>query len=373
MVETSVPVQWLLEQRELGLSVLAGKDGLARRITWPHSIELADPVPWLDGGELVLTTGLRLPGSAAGRRRYVESVHAAGVAGLAFGVGLSFHRVPDAVVAAADRVGLPLLEVPLPTPFVAVTKAVTHRLAELRYEGVARAARGQLTMTRAALRGGPRAVVRELANITGGGVALFGRDGAAIATRGLRGPRAGLVPAVLADLRADGPASTSSTGPDGAAIGQLVRVGRRVHGRLVLVTESAPAVADQLLVGHAVSLIALDQEKPQRVRDARNRVGAVLCGLLLDASLDAEAAAELLAEAGLPVRDGIGVLALLGGSPRRALADADRVLAEHDLPLLGAVRDECAIVLLPAGAPDLAGGMRTAAGAGLAAAAGVVG
>jgi purine catabolism regulator len=177
VVEMSVPVRWLVERRELGLTVLAGKDSLDRRITWAHSIELADPERWLDGGELLLTTGLRLPRSAQARRDYVARLADAGVAALGFGVGLSFQRVPDVLVDAAERHGMPLLEVPLPTPFVAVARAVSQRLAEVEYEGITQAARGQLAMTRAALRGGPAAVVRQLAAITGGGVALFGRSG----------------------------------------------------------------------------------------------------------------------------------------------------------------------------------------------------
>jgi purine catabolism regulator len=346
MVEMSVPIRWLVERRELGLTVLAGSDRLDRRVSWVHSIELADPVRWLDGGELLLTTGLRLPRSAADRRHYVESLDAAGVAAIGFGVGLSFERVPDAVVTTAERLGLPLLEVPLPTPFVAVTRAVSRRLAELEYEGVARAARGQSKMTRAALRGGPKAVVRELANTTGAGVALVGPDGKVVVAHGLRGRRAELATAVLADPRTDGPASRA--GPDGTAIAQPVKVGRRVHGRLVLVSEWAATPADQLLLGHAVSLIALHREQPQRTR-----LDATLCGLVVDGNLDAERAAEYLAGAGLPVRDGIAVLAVLGGDPRRVLTAADRVLVEHELPLLGAVREECAIVLLPDETPDL--------------------
>ena len=56
-----VSVGWLIEQRQLGLVVLAGASELDRRIEWVHSIELADPTPWLRGGELLLTTGLHLP------------------------------------------------------------------------------------------------------------------------------------------------------------------------------------------------------------------------------------------------------------------------------------------------------------------------
>ncbi|MFH8475928.1 PucR family transcriptional regulator ligand-binding domain-containing protein [Streptomyces sp. NPDC018000] len=128
-----VSLTWLTRRRELGLTVLAGRSALDREVVWAHSIELADPTPWLSGGELLLTTGLRLPGTPAGQRAYVARLAGAGVAAVAFGTGLSHAQVPAAVVAAAEEAGLPLLEVPLPTPFVAITKAVMERLAEQSY------------------------------------------------------------------------------------------------------------------------------------------------------------------------------------------------------------------------------------------------
>ncbi|MFF5007148.1 PucR family transcriptional regulator ligand-binding domain-containing protein [Streptomyces phaeochromogenes] len=141
-----VPLTWLLRRPGLGLKVLAGRAGLDREVDWKHSIELADPVPWLGGGELVLTTGLRLPASDEAPKDYVRHLAKAGVAALGFGVGLSHARVPDALVEAAEATGLPLLEVPLPTPFVAVTKAVMERPADQQYEGVVQASRIQPRM-----------------------------------------------------------------------------------------------------------------------------------------------------------------------------------------------------------------------------------
>jgi PucR family transcriptional regulator, purine catabolism regulatory protein len=370
-VEMSVPVRWLVERRELGLTVLAGRDALDRRITWAHSIELADPVRWLGGGELLLTTGLRLPRSAADRRDYLARLDAAGVAAVGFGVGLSFQRVPDVLVDAAEQLRMPLIEVPLPTPFVAVTRAVSQRLAELEYEGVAAAARGQLAMTRAALRGGPGAVVRQLAAITGGGVALFGPNGGEpVAAQGLRGDHTARIAEVLSARPADG---IASAGPDGSVIGQVVRVGRRVHGRLVLVTGTATTPADRLLLGHAVSLVALDRERPRRARDELNRLGTTLCELLLDGAADrsAPSSPEMSVPAGSVKTGGppgrmngtfvfegaeLCVVVVLDVDPRRALTEVDRVLAEHGLPLLGTVRDGHAVVLVPAGVAVEVGG-----------------
>ena len=50
----------MLTLRELEVRVVAGEAGLDRPVRWVHISELADPTPWLSGGELLLTTGLQL-------------------------------------------------------------------------------------------------------------------------------------------------------------------------------------------------------------------------------------------------------------------------------------------------------------------------
>ncbi len=133
------------------LQVLAGRRHLTERtITWAHVIELADPTPWLQGGELVLTTGLGLGPDEESQRDYVRRLAGADAAALGFGTGLSFAAVPPAVCAQADELGLPLFEVPRPVPFLAVTKAVAGRLAAEQYETVQRAVEAQRRLTRAA-------------------------------------------------------------------------------------------------------------------------------------------------------------------------------------------------------------------------------
>jgi len=53
-------VRELLAVPELRLRLLAGQDAaLDRPVRWVAPTELADPTPFMDGGELILTTGLR--------------------------------------------------------------------------------------------------------------------------------------------------------------------------------------------------------------------------------------------------------------------------------------------------------------------------
>lgn len=343
-----VPLGWLTRQQDLRLKVLAGRGSLDRDVVWAHSIELADPARWLNGGELVLTTGLRLAPDPAACRDYVARLTKAEVTAIGFGIGLSHERVPEPLVEAAEEAGLPLLEVPLPTPFLAVTKAVMERLAQLQYEGLAQASRIQPRMTRAALHGGAQAVVRELAVSTRTSVVLLDHEGRA---RAAHPPGAGAVDGgrVTALAGAERATAAATCDQDGVTAVQQVRVGPRVHGRLLLMADRALTPVDHLLLGHAASLVALEAEKPLRLRDEQNHVNGLLLRLLLDGAVSAAVGREYLAEGGFPVRDGIRVLALRGGSPRLALEAVGTELAERGLPLFGRVYDSCAAVLLPAG------------------------
>ncbi|MDN5857998.1 MAG: PucR family transcriptional regulator ligand-binding domain-containing protein, partial [Pseudonocardia sp.] len=122
-------VQDLLTNPRLGLRLLTGPGADDREIRWAHACELADPTEFVEGGELLLLTGVGLPRDSVGQAEYVTRAAAAGVAALGFGIGLSHSVVPAAMIDAADRCDLPLLEVPRPTPFMAIIKVVARAFA----------------------------------------------------------------------------------------------------------------------------------------------------------------------------------------------------------------------------------------------------
>ncbi|MCT9933943.1 PucR family transcriptional regulator [Planotetraspora sp. A-T 1434] len=161
----------------LHLDVLAGREALDRPVRWVAVSELEDPTPFLEGGELVLTTGMRLTAGEA--LPYISRLVARGVAGLGFGVGLSHDVVPPAFVEAAAAAGLPLVEVPRDTPFIAIGKAVSELLAAEQYEEISRAFAAQGRLTRAALQpAGTGAVIERLAREIHGWALLFDDAGA---------------------------------------------------------------------------------------------------------------------------------------------------------------------------------------------------
>src|SRR5262252_3402032 len=155
MAAMTVSLEWLLAQHDLGLRLVAGVPA-RERLTWAHASDLVDPTPWLTGGELVLTTGIGLPRAADEQRAYVGRLAEAGVAGLGFGVGVRYAAIPAPIVAACSERKFPLLEVPLPTPFIAITQAVARRIAQQEVASLQQALTYQRRISRSAIRPGRR-------------------------------------------------------------------------------------------------------------------------------------------------------------------------------------------------------------------------
>ncbi|MDL4819365.1 PucR family transcriptional regulator [Actinomadura opuntiae] len=250
-------------------------------VVWVAVSELEDPTPFLEGGELVLTTGMRLtPDGAAG---YVDRLVRRGAAGLGFAVGVIHPAVPPELLAAARDRGLALLEVPRPTPFIAIGKAVSRMLAAEWYEDVTRAFQAQRELTRAALTG-PGALVARLARLLGGWALLLDDSGAVrhAEPAGARDRAAALAPE-LARLRrrpasGSSPASMALAVPDDHIVLQRIGLGGRPRGFLAVGTHAALPHVAHTIVGAAVALLTLQSETPRTGRDARAALAALLAG-----------------------------------------------------------------------------------------------
>ncbi len=134
-------VEDILAVPELELTLAGGAAGVARPVRWVHASELADPTPWLRGGELLLTIGRPLDADPGA---FVELLAARGLAGLGLGLGFGHERMPKAAARAADRLGFPAFEIPYQVPFIAITEAVFTRLSDERVAEAERRLAGDL-------------------------------------------------------------------------------------------------------------------------------------------------------------------------------------------------------------------------------------
>ncbi|MFC9680234.1 PucR family transcriptional regulator [Streptomyces sp. NPDC056948] len=178
----------LLAREDLSLRRIAGPEDAGTVVHWVHTSEMADPYPYLLGGELLLTAGVHIPeaaGSGTYFDDYVSRIVAAGGAALGFGVAPVHDTVPRALVAACETHGLPLLEVPPQTTFSGVARAVWQLMAQSRLAELRRVTEAQQSLASAASRPDPvPSVLRQLAQRLGGWAALYGPEGAEIAGAG---------------------------------------------------------------------------------------------------------------------------------------------------------------------------------------------
>ncbi|WP_394616849.1 PucR family transcriptional regulator [Lentzea sp. JNUCC 0626] len=145
----TVPLRDLVARADLGLTVLCGADALDRPIRWAHVSELEDPTPYLVGEELLLTAGVRFPSDVPA---YVAGLVSSGASAIGFGVEPEYPTAPSSLVEACAAQGMPLLEVPPTTPFLAVSQALGTLLAEIAVREQRLLADSQRALTRAATR-----------------------------------------------------------------------------------------------------------------------------------------------------------------------------------------------------------------------------
>jgi PucR family transcriptional regulator, purine catabolism regulatory protein len=151
--QTTLTVREITALPGLGIELAAGDAGLDNAIRWVHVSELADPTPWLEGGELLITTGLGLGDGPQSQREYVRRLAAHGLAGLAFGVGFGWEEPPEALAREAELLGFPIVTVPYEVPFIALTKAISAQLGNEQLARVERALEVHERLAQAVLEG----------------------------------------------------------------------------------------------------------------------------------------------------------------------------------------------------------------------------
>lgn len=253
---------------DLALRVVTVTPTLDRPLRWVASSELTDPAPWIEPGDLVLTTGMAMSDDPQQARAYVDRLVRAEAVGLGFGIGLHHAAVPASLVAAAEAAGLPVVEVPEPLPFVAVSRAVSRLQSAEEYAESGAAFDSQRRMIRSVLAaqgpddgataGPAHAVVATLARHLDGFALHLGPSGEVLqAAPATAADRAGEFAAEVDRLRPRGLlASASISSADEHVVLVPVGVRETVRGFLVAGSSAPLSSADQTVLNLAVSLLA---------------------------------------------------------------------------------------------------------------------
>jgi len=279
---------------DLDVELLAGEAHLDTPVRWVHISELADPTPFLSGGELLITTGMSLD-SARKQREYIARLADHGLAGLGFGTGFAHQVVPRALLDACDERSFPLFEVPYEVPFIQITEKAFTRLVNEQYALLQRSIAAQERLQRIVLsERGLDAIVGALSTLIAGAALVFDGRGELEARRTFRRELdSDAVPALSAELhararRGDGRGFVPTDADLAPRALALPVAGAETPDRglpqawLVAVKDTGGlAEIDRLILHQAVTVIALELLR-RRVADSTERrlAGDVLSAVI---------------------------------------------------------------------------------------------
>jgi PucR family transcriptional regulator, purine catabolism regulatory protein len=263
----------LLEDPSLGASVAAGHAGIDRRgpIRWAHISELPDPTPWLEGGELLLTTGLGILDSDELQRRFVAGVADRGVVAIGFAMGVSADAVPSGMLAACDELEVPLFTVPYEIPFIAISRRVAHHAFEEHYATLRRAVDLHRQVLASVV--GDAGVDGVLATVgramPDAALVAFDFAGVEVARIDPRGLTDGLDPARLWAQLPRGRTRATGQVAGRAVTSSSIVVGDQLEAVVVAVSEAPLLEHEELLFEQGVAGVSLELARHRSVREAR--------------------------------------------------------------------------------------------------------
>jgi purine catabolism regulator len=327
-------VQGLVD--EMGLDLVAGRDGAGAPIRWVHASELPDPTPWLSGGELILTTGMQLDTPGA-QRELVDRLASHHVAGLGFGTGFDHDSIPRALLEEARSQSFPVFEVPYALPFIAITEKAFAALVNEQYEVLQRSIAVHRRLERLLLEErGLDELVRAIAATIGGAVVVLDPRGKALASRAFqRELSEEAVEAIRAELleRARARGKAAPFAPDHPELGARALVlpvltGSRGGPQAWLAAAldgGGLGDAERLTLEQSVTVVALELMRQRAMRDTERRLAGDVLAEALAGELDDTELTARLRPFGVGSRSAVLVYAV--ADPRAAEADLDRTIA----------------------------------------------
>lgn len=108
-----ITIEKLMMLEELrGTKVLAGREGLSRRITKVNVMEVPDIDNWVSEGEFLVTTAYSIKDNIEILMDLIPKLNEKGVSGLGIKVGRYVRELPEDIIKLADKLDFPIIELP---------------------------------------------------------------------------------------------------------------------------------------------------------------------------------------------------------------------------------------------------------------------
>jgi purine catabolism regulator len=238
-------------------SVEAGADGMARRVSRASLAATPEHLHRVGANELIVTTAATLLGTGEDGERLVARLEAAQVAGMAVRLDAR-GRLPRELLAAADRLSLPLITFPEDAALADVTAAVLDALLDAQRQRLERVLDIHQRFTRIVLAGGGAAeIAATLHDLLGAPIAVLDTDGR---------------PTVMAPSDAAGDLDLTTT----AATRRPIRAGSHDYGEIAAFTGGVALDQDGLVaLERAADTVAVRLAQASAVAEAQERFAAI--------------------------------------------------------------------------------------------------
>lgn len=137
-----------------GAAVLAGASGLDRVVRFVNMMEVPDVLQWTKADELLLTTGYPLRSTPEKLDEFVAALDSRGLAGIAVKLGRYLDELPKDMLATADRLGFPVVQLADGVGFDEIMNQVLSEVLGRQAAMLARSEQAHSVLLQLVLKGG---------------------------------------------------------------------------------------------------------------------------------------------------------------------------------------------------------------------------
>lgn len=174
----------LPEMKEIKL--IAGKRGVDKDIKWITIVEVMEDLSRLHEGEFLITTAYGWNEKSEFYTSLIETLASRKLSALAIHTGFYLDVIPTAFIEAANRTGLPLLEIPRTMNFSTVTRSILEQLVNKQLSILTYTQRIQEELTSLVLKNvGLSIITHALSKLIDGNVLLYDQEDNLLASSSL--------------------------------------------------------------------------------------------------------------------------------------------------------------------------------------------
>ncbi|MFZ5967570.1 MAG: PucR family transcriptional regulator [Bacillota bacterium] len=110
--------------------ILAGKDGVGRKILSVNVMEVPDIIDWVKTGEFLLTTAYSIKDHIEILLNLIPQLNDKGLAGLGIKMKRYVDRLPDEIIKAANDLSFPIIEIPFDAAYTEIMMPVLTEIID---------------------------------------------------------------------------------------------------------------------------------------------------------------------------------------------------------------------------------------------------